>query len=108
MTIPNWWLILSAVFFAVIIILFLVIAVAALKISRQIGALAPKLERAAAKVESVADDAKQTLFEIKIRTQTASGSLPKPIEALAKLSPALNWGLVAYKVISALRAKSKR
>jgi hypothetical protein len=115
---PEWWVVISGVFFALNIVLFLVLIFAAIKIVGVIQGLQPKVNELTAKVSGIADKVDQLTEQTKTTVNEVGGrakNVATSVESIAhtasvqfeKFSPLLIGGLTALKLMAAVREYKK-
>jgi len=116
--IPTWWLVLSAVFFGLNILLLIGWIVALTKIVGVVKALQPKISDLTTKVEGIAEKVndltthtRETVENVGGRAKSVVGSVEKIAHTASvqfeKFSPLLVGGLTAIKLLTALRDYKK-
>lgn len=121
MEIPTWWLVISAIFFAAGIALYLVLAYAVLMLAKQVRELQPqvksimhRVDEVSSKVDSISTHVKDTVSSIGNRANNLVGSVESFAEKttlnLGKLAPffALAFGAFRlYREFSASRGSKQ-
>lgn len=92
MEIPIWWLTLSAVWFAMGIILNVALVVVIMRLIPMIKALHQRVERLGAKVEDIATDVKETVSIVRARTTAIAVTAE---DGSAEIARRMRWVSVA-------------
>lgn len=118
--IPTWWLVVSAVFFAINILFFLALSFAMLKLASVIKELQPKIgelstrveglvqkvEQVAERVEEVATHVKETVSDVGAKTSGILGSIEGIAHAASKqferFSPFAVGAMTAMRLVKSL------
>lgn len=114
MTIPDWWLYISAAFFVLNIFLLIGLIIAIIKIVGVIKDLQPKIEQLTEKVEGVAQkvdalatSTKETVDAVGGRAREISTSIQRITNTAAvqfeRFSPILIGGMTVLRLLGALR-----
>jgi hypothetical protein len=120
--IPIWWLVVSALFFVVNLVVLVVLAVIGLRVVKMLEESKPQLaelnvkvnklvdtvQSTAVKVDDVASSVRETTRSVGTKASNAAGVFENASMAaapiLSKIVPGINIAMVALKVLKAFQA----